>query len=109
MYDKLYSNIFQLQLERRPCYVVTGEKTVKAMFHRWVDNEVDNSVYLSNGNYANRDPIWWGENCEIYALVEFENGVVSKINPEYLVFADGGDFNETAFIPFDELDDLVTD
>lgn len=109
MYSKLYSNIFQLQLERRPCYVVTSEKTVKAMFHRWVDNKVDNSITMHDSKYVYLDPVWWGGNCEVYALVEFENGVVSKINPENLVFADGGDFSETAFIPFDKLDDLVTD
>lgn len=88
-----------IQCERRPCYVYMKNDIARAMFHRWVDNPKieDNSL----------DPKWWGGGCEIYGLVEFENGVVSKINPEYLTFADGGDFSETFFIPPERLNELV--
>lgn len=51
----------------RPCVVGLGNRKVKALFHKWSPN---------NGN-----------NYE-YALVEFENGCVSKIHPDTLQFLD---------------------
>ena len=60
--------------EYRPCYV----KGDRALFQRWVEEERRNT----------------------YGIVEFENGEISLVAPEYIKFADSSfRFDEIAWKP----------
>jgi hypothetical protein len=68
----------EIKMECRPCFV-NGKK---AMFHKWVES----SQQL--GNYSFR---------ETFALVEYEDGTVKKEPLDNIKFADGGNFEKTAW------------
>lgn len=81
---------------RRPCYV----KGQKAMFHCW----------SHTGHVVTPSLMFGGDNggvvSETYGIVEFENGVIKRTLPEYIRFADGGDFSAIAFLTESTLDML---
>lgn len=68
-----------ISFEKRPCFV-DGKK---AIFHCWTFDRETLDKYTRNG---------------VYAIVEFEDGSVKTVNPFDIIFADGGDFKEFAFI-----------
>lgn len=76
--------------EYRPCYV-NGRK---AIFHRWANNA---RPQLPRG----AEP---GENARYYqfrstqAIVEFEDGTVDRVWPQDIQFADGGKFQDYAWL-----------
>ena len=74
--------------ETRKCFV-RGEK---GMFHMWIQraNVVPPSMMIGGGN--------GGQLWEAFGLVEFEDGHVREVMPTDVRFADGGNFNEVAFI-----------
>lgn len=75
---------------RRPCYV-DGKR---AMFHRWVDNARPVKPRGQETDDA--------ENYQLYtvhALVEYEDGTMERVWPSHIRFADGGQFQETCFLP----------
>lgn len=75
--------------ETRPCYVlVSTEDRSKAFFHCWTCEREQFGEYSV---------------VKVFALCEFKNGSLKKIEPENIVFADGGEFADTFFIPYDEL------
>lgn len=77
--------------EYRPCYV-NGKK---ALFHRWVNTA---RPQLPRG----AEP---GENARYFqfrstqAIVEYEDGTVDRVWPQDIQFADGGKFQEYAWLP----------
>lgn len=75
---------------RRPCYV----EGKKAMFHCWrnVSQIVSPSAFV--GGHSG------GIVSDTYGIVEYEDGTIAGyIEPVKIRFADGGDFDETAFLP----------
>lgn len=96
-YNVNYNPSIKLEFERRPCYIygmIQDAAPVKGFFHMWVTNTNPDRSY-DNFN----DLIWCGENCDVYALVEIENGNVIYVNPRSIQFADGGGFDEVYFAP----------
>ena len=88
-----------VQCERRPCYIYgIMDDVTKGFFHRWVLNSKPDHSY---DKYPELD--YCGEKCDVCALVELENGSIEYINPRYIQFADGGGFDEVAFIPLSVL------
>lgn len=81
-------------IEYRPCWV----RGRKALFHRWAN---DARPQLPHG----QEP---GENARYYqfrstkALVEFEDGTVEAVWPQYVKFADGGRFRDYAWEPVEK-------
>lgn len=76
-------------LERRPCYV-NGKR---AMFHFWYqDSRVVPPSVLTGGHKG-------GVVAGALGIVEFEDGTVDCTEPWKIKFADGGRFEEYAFIP----------
>lgn len=79
---------------RRPCWV----RGKKALFHQWV-----NSARPVLRNVEKVD-----ENAQHYqlslthAVVEFEDGTVERVWPQDVKFADGGGFEEYAWLPMSE-------
>ena len=77
--------------EYRPCYA-NGKK---AIFHRWANIA---RPQLPRG----AEP---GENARYYqyrstqAIVEYEDGTVDRVWPQDIQFADGGKFQEYAWLP----------
>ena len=75
--------------EYRPCYVITskeysGGEVVKrterkALFHRWVEHR---KPYGADGKLV-------GFEASTYALIEYEDGTVSRVRPEYVRFVPG--------------------
>ena len=97
---------FMFDTVRRACYVKPEnsrrkdeiriqrtEDFMRAIWHRWVDvaQAIPESI-LRGGHPA-------GIIRDTLALVEYEDGTVAKVRPERVVFADGGDFGELAFLP----------
>jgi len=95
-----------VRAERRPCYVkptnskIKGEVRIlktedltRAMWHKWVDvaQAIPQSM-LPGGHPA-------GIIRDTLALVEYEDGTMAKVHPERVIFADYGDFADTAFLP----------
>lgn len=79
--------------EVRPCYVA-GEK---ALFHCWChESHVVGPSLLVGGHSG-------GTVAFVKGIVEFENGGVTKVDPENIQFADGGSFEEYAFLPLEAL------
>lgn len=80
-----------LENEYRPCYV-NGKK---ALFHRWVNTA---RPQLPKG----QEP---GENARYFqfrstqAIVEYEDGTVDRVWPQDIQFADGGKFQDYAWLP----------
>ena len=81
------SNNIKIEFELRPCMInisresfLVADKEIgiksnerKALFHKWV--EYENRISLTD------------QKC-IYGLVEYENGEVALVNPEYIRFLD---------------------
>lgn len=86
--------------ELRPCVVKIGEETVttraihgehntkvvkeaeihKGYFHTW-----ENESYVTNGYLAGTTA---GQVSTLYGVVEYEDGTVHKVDPEYITFTD---------------------
>lgn len=77
----------------RPCYV-HGER---AMFHCWAQESYVVGPSLLVGGHNG------GTVAFVKGIVEFENGGVSKVDPENIQFADGGSFEYYAFLPLERL------
>ncbi|MBR1749939.1 MAG: hypothetical protein IJ740_03515 [Ruminococcus sp.] len=89
------SNKIIISTETRPCYVmVTTAGKYKAFFHCWTYEHEKFGKYSA---------------IKVYALCEFENGSLKKIDPENIMFADGGNFADTYFIPREELSRRISD
>lgn len=81
------SNNIKIEFELRPCMINMGSNSLwagdkeigiksnerKALFHKWV--EYENRISLTD------------QKC-IYGLVEYENGEVALVNPQYIRFLD---------------------
>lgn len=58
--------------------VLIESETHNAVFHRWVDEQYKVPVYRSGScQYSS-----------VFALVEYEDGKVHKVDPEYIRFAE---------------------
>lgn len=78
--------------ERRPCWV----EGKKAMFHQWVIRaQIAPPSPMVGGAPG-------GQLMDVFGLVELEDGHMKEVYPYSVVFADGGDFAETAFMPQEE-------
>ena len=83
------SNKIIISTETRPCYVmVTTAEKYKAFFHCWTYEREKFGEYSA---------------IKVFALCEFENGSLKKLEPENICFADGGRFEEYCFVPYEEL------
>lgn len=86
---------------RRPCYVTDK----KAMFHCWSHVGRVSSPPLLVCDF---NPIYGGNDGDVtfetYGIVEFEDGTITRVLPEYIRFADGGDFAAIAFLTESSLD-----
>lgn len=83
------NNKIIIRNEIRPCYVLSStESHHKAFFHCWTCEREQFGEYSV---------------VKVFALCEFENGSLKKIEPENIMFADGGEFADTYFIPIEEL------
>ena len=82
----LDGTITMTSAEYRPCYV----NEEKALFHRWEDKSkiVEPSVMVGGHN--------GGVLKYTVAIVEYENGRVAEVFPNYIKFVDGK-INEYAF------------
>ena len=81
------SNNIKIEFELRPCMINIGRESLwaadkeigiksnerKALFHKWV--EYENRISLAD------------QKC-IYGLVEYENGEVNLVEPQYIKFLD---------------------
>lgn len=76
----------------RPCYLV-GDKVEKALFHGFFEKD---DVYVKSG-HRNGNPLEIASS--VVALVEFANGEVRQVHPNFIQFADGGSFNEYSWLP----------
>lgn len=78
-----------MTIETRPCYV----RDQKAMFHCWSQESyvVGPSPLVGghNGGTVNK----------VLGVVEFEDGSVHQVYPSDIRFADGGSFEQYAFLP----------
>lgn len=70
--------------ETRPCYV----KGEKAIFHGWAKD-----TKLIDGEFHEF----------LFALVEFADGTVAEVVPTGIIFADGGEMKDFAYIPIGNL------
>ena len=77
---------------RRPCSVA-GQK---AMFHCWSHESWPVGPSLLVGGHSG------GIVAKTLGIVEFENGTINKVEPESIIFVDGGAFDE---VSFGEVDD----
>lgn len=84
---------FYVELKRRICYV--GEK--RAMFHCWSQESRIVEPSIRVGGHGG------GILAGVLGIVEFEDGAVAKVYPENIQFADGGGFEEYAFLPKEHL------
>ena len=84
----LYSK-FIVGPERRPCYV----KGEKAIFHQWINRAQIAAPSMMIGGHTG------GQLWDVFGLVEMEDGSMKEVYPTDVVFADGGDFVDTAFRP----------
>lgn len=81
---------FTIEFPSRPCYVKNQDGTIrgKALFHRWEQySKVIPPSPMIGGHQG-------GVNSYVMGIVEFEDGTVDTIFPEFIRFADGGDFDE---------------
>lgn len=69
----------------RPCYA-DGRR---AMFHRWSDT---GRPVVPRGQEGDKNAQNF-QNWAVHAIVEFEDGTVSRVWPSELQFVDGGDFD----------------
>ena len=78
----LESKIIVSNSEMRPCVVTTKEGDKKAFFHRWSEHsEVIGPSPLRGGHSG-------GTVRFTVAIVEYEDGRVGEINPEFIRFLD---------------------
>ena len=77
--------------EYRPCWV-NGKK---ALFHRWVNSA---KAQLPYGQKANENSRYY-QFRSTRGLVEYEDGTVELVPPTEIQFADGGKFQEFAWLP----------
>lgn len=78
-----------LSWQNRPCWV-NGER---AMFHTWFNRAQVAPPSMAIGGSPG------GQLWELFGLVELEDGHMREVYPSDVVFADGGDFDNTAFRP----------
>lgn len=96
---KLKKTIVKEEISYRPCYA-NGRR---AMFHRWAN---DARPQLPRG-------VEPGENARYYqfrstkAIVEYEDGTVAAVWPNEIQFADGGKFQEYAWLPMKIKEGLI--
>ena len=74
---------------RRPCYV----KDQKAMFHCWYQESYVVGPSVLVGGHSG------GTVGNVKGVVEFEDGLVHVVCPTDIRFADGGGFEDYAFLP----------
>lgn len=73
---ELYRNMYG---EHRTDIIKKAE-THKGYFHTW-----GNEAYVTNGYLAGTTA---GQVSTLYGLVEYEDGTMHKVDPEYIIFAD---------------------
>ena len=74
--------------ERRPCYVDDR----KGVFHQWINRAEVVAPSMMVGGHPG------GQLWEVFGLVEFEDGHMEEVYPMEVQFADGGYFEDTAWI-----------
>lgn len=72
---------------KRPCFVKTKDGDLRALFHCWSEE----SELVAESPFIGGHPA--GCIRTTFAIVEYENGQVAKINPSRIKFIDGGDFD----------------
>lgn len=78
----------KIKNETRPCFY-EGER---AMFHQWAEHrEAIVESPLVGGHPA-------GIIAATFAIIELEDGTVKEVYPNKIKFADGGQFNDVAFL-----------
>lgn len=87
----------QQENEYRPCYV-NGRK---ALFHRWVNTA---NPSLPKGVDANDEKARFFQHRSTAGLVEFENGIVTRVWPQEIRFADGGHFDKCEWLPMEKME-----
>ena len=90
-----YTAKFELDT-RRPCWV-HGKK---ALFHRWTSSA---RPILPRGVEPDENTPHYQLSLT-HAIVEFEDGSVERVWPQDVKFADGGGFEEYAWLPMNEGD-----
>ena len=81
---------------RRPCWV-HGKK---AFFHRWTNSA---RPILPRGVEPDENTPHYQLSLT-HAIVEYEDGTVERVWPQDVKFADGGGFEEYAWLPMNEGD-----
>lgn len=88
---KLESKINCSTSEMRPCVVATKEGDRKAFFHRWSEHsEVIGPSPLRGGHSG-------GTVRFTVAIVEYEDGKVGEISPEFIRFSDIPEFDVSQY------------
>lgn len=77
--------------EYRPCYVAGR----KALFHRWANTA---RPVLPRGVEPDENARYFQQR-NTHGIVEFEDGTVERVWPQDIQFADGGHFQEYAWLP----------
>lgn len=85
------------EIEYRPCYV-NGRQ---ALFHRWVNTA---NPALPKGVDANDEKARFFQHRSTAGLVEFEDGIVARVWPQEIRFADGGHFDKCEWLPIEKLE-----
>ena len=94
-----YGNI-KIEYHLRPCLVrINSEEFKKALFHRWTDvSELVGASPLRGGHPG-------GQISDTFAIVEFEEGNVLRVNIEDIIFLDSG--NQFADFAWDYIEDRL--
>ena len=83
--------------EYRPCYV-NGRK---ALFHRWVNTA---NPALPKGMDPDNEKAKFFQHRSTAGLVEYENGIVERVWPQEIRFADGGRFDKCEWLTIEKLE-----
>ena len=83
--------------EYRPCYV-NGRK---ALFHRWVNTA---NPALPKGMDPDNEKAKFFQHRSTAGLVEFEDGIVARVWPQDIRFADGGHFDKYEWLTIEKLE-----
>ena len=83
--------------EYRPCYV-NGRK---ALFHRWVNTA---NPALPKGMDPDNEKAKFFQHRSTAGLVEYENGIVERVWPQDIRFADGGHFDKCEWLTIEKLE-----
>lgn len=87
------------EIEYRPVWV----QGRKGLFHRWINTA---KPAMPRGQEPDENTRYFQYRAT-KALVEFENGAMETVWPQDLVFADGGRFQDHAWLPMEQQEDTT--